>query len=122
MLSLPPSVKIFMSVACVDMRKGFDGLMAIVKNQWQQDVFGGHLFVFLGHGRNRVKILHWDRGGLVLYCKRLEQGRFVQPKLVPDGDAIELDAVQLGMLLDGINVSCVKRPTLWKPAQEANKK
>ena len=104
-----------MSVAPVDMRKGFDGLMAIVRNEWRRDVFAGHLFVFLGSGGDRVKILHWDRGGLVLYCKRLEKGRFVHPRLAHDGNALELDGVQLDMLLDGINVSCVRRPKLWEP-------
>jgi len=115
MLNLPVSVQIFMAVKPVDMRKGFDGLMALVKNEWHQDIFSGHLFLFLGHQHNRVKILHWDRGGLVLYYKRLEKGRFVQPKLASNGQMIELDAVELTMLLDGIHITQVKRPRLWEP-------
>lgn len=115
MLRLPPSIQIFMSSKPVDMRKGFDGLMAIVRNEWSVDVFSGHLFVFLGRGQNQIKILHWDRGGLVLYVKRLEKGRFIRPRVSKDGQAIELDAVELTLLLDGISISEVRRPKFWTP-------
>lgn len=111
---LPPSVKIFMSDKPVDMRKGFDGLMGIVKNQWQRDVFSGHLFVFLGASRDRAKILYWDRGGFVLFYKRLESGRFKGPKVIGDA-AIELDSTELMMLLDGIDFAKVTRKKRWLP-------
>jgi len=117
MLRLPPATQIYMSSKPVDMRKGFDGLMAIIRNEWQTDVFLGHLFVFLGRSQSQVKILHWDRGGLVLYSKRLEKGRFIRPKIRPDGHSIALDALELAMLLDGISVSDVKRPKLWEPSK-----
>jgi len=117
MLNLPPAVQIFMAAKPVDMRKGFDGLMAIVRNEWQKDIFSGHLFLFLGHQGNRVKILHWDRGGLVLYYKRLEKGRFVRPKVSLNEAIIELDAVEMTMLLDGIQIHQVKRPVLWEPVK-----
>jgi transposase len=107
-----------MSSKPVDMRKGFDGLMAIVRNEWKIDIFSGHLFVFLGRSQNRIKILHWARGGLVLYVKRMEKGRFIKPKLSSDGQAFELDAVELTMLLDGIAVAEVKRPKLWEPRRQ----
>lgn len=117
MLRLWPSTQIFMASKPVDMRKGFDGLMAIIRHEWQTDVFSGHLFVFLGRSQSLVKILHWDRGGLVLYTKRLEQGKFIRPKVRPDGHSIDLDALELAMLLDGISVSEVKRPKLWEPPE-----
>jgi transposase len=115
MLRLLPSTQIFMASKPVDMRKGFDGLMAIIRHEWQTEIFSGHLFVFLGRNQSLVKILHWDRGGLVLYTKRLEQGKFIRPKVRPDGHSIDLDALELTMLLDGISVSEVKRPKLWEP-------
>ena len=118
MLRLPPSTQIFMASKPVDMRKGFDGLMAIVRNEWGIDIFSGHLFVFLGRGQNRIKILHWDRGGLVLYIKRLEKGRFIKPRLSWNGQSIELDAVELTLILDGISVSEVKRPNFWVPPRQ----
>lgn len=111
---LPSSVKIFMSDKPVDMRKGFDSLTAIVRRTWGHDVFCGHLFVFLGVSRDRAKILYWDRGGFVLFYKRLEQGRFKCPKVLQEG-AIELDSTELIMLLDGIDVSKVKRKQCWRP-------
>ena len=115
MLRLPLSTQIFMSPQPVDMRKGFDGLMAIVRNEWNVDIFSGHLFVFLGRSQSLVKILHWDRGGLVLYIKRLEKGRFIRPRLSRNRQTIELDSVELTLLLDGISISEVRRPKLWEP-------
>lgn len=111
---LPPSVKIFMSDKPVDMRKGFDGLMAIVRNNYGYDVFSGHLFVFIGASRDRAKILYWDKGGFVLYYKRLESGRFKYPKMLQE-NIIELDSTELTMLLDGIDFAKVARKKYWKP-------
>src|SRR5262245_12005973 len=107
MLTLPPSVRIYMAVEAVDLRRGHAGLAAIVRAQWGLDLFAGHLYVFLGRRRDRAKILFSDRGGLVLYYKRLERGRFRAPRLATDGRTIELDATELAMLLDGIDVSRV---------------
>lgn len=112
---LPPSVKIFMSDRPVDMRKGFDSLIAIVRTLWRCDVFSGHLFVFLGSRRDRAKILYWDSGGFVLYYKRLERGRFKNPKVYDDQKAIELDSTGLAMLLDGIDFERVIRKKHWLP-------
>jgi transposase len=112
---LPASVKIFMSDRPVDMRKGFDGLLAIVRRSFGQDVFSGHLFVFLGSRRDRAKIVYWDQGGFVLYYKRLERGRFKSPKVRADQEAIELDKTQLAMLLDGIDFMKVTRKKRWSP-------
>ena len=80
------------------------------------DLFEGHLFVFLGRRRDRCKILFWDRGGLVLYYKRLEEGRFRMPKVATDGRSVQLDATELAMILDGIDVRTVRRPEHWRPS------
>ena len=112
---LPPSVKIFMSDRPIDMRRGVDGLMAIVRRQWHEDVFSGHLFIFLGTRMDRLKILYWDKNGFVLYYKRLEQGRFKRPKVRDDQAAIELDSTELAMLLDGIDFAKVFRKKPWIP-------
>lgn len=116
---LPPSVKIFISDRPVDMRNGFDGLISIIRSQWQSDVFSGHLFVFIGSRRDRVKILFWDTGGFVLYYKRLERGRFKMPKMRIEHGAIELDAAALAMLLDGIDYERVKRKNHWQPKKSS---
>jgi transposase len=115
MLTLPPSVRIYLAATSVDMRRGHDGLVAVVRNQWRLDPYEGHLFVFLGRRSDRCKILFWDRGGFVLYYKRLELGRFRLPRITTDADSVTLDATELAMLLDGIDVVKVRRPKRWEP-------
>ncbi len=70
MLSLSPTVRVYLASEPVDMRRGHDGLFAIVKS-WQLDPFSGHLFVFIGRRRDRMKILTWHRGGFVLLYNQL---------------------------------------------------
>lgn len=115
MLSLPGSVRIFVAREPTDMRKGFDGLAALVRRQ-DADVFNGHLFVFISKRRDRIKILMWDNGGFVMYYKRLEVSRFKLPHCAHDARSVELDSAQLTMLLDGIDVSRVRRPKKWSPS------
>lgn len=119
MLTLPPSVRIYLATTSVDMRRGHDGLAAIVRNQWQMDLFAGHLFAFIGRRSDRCKILFFDRGGLVLYYKRLERGRFRLPKVAPGATSVTLDATELAMLLDGIDLGRVQRPRAWVPPRPA---
>lgn len=115
MLTLPSSVHIWMSAQPVDLRRGVDGLMALVRSQWESDPYSGHLFVFVSRGRNRVKILFWDRGGFVVYYKRLEQGTFRLPRVEPGCRRVVLSSTDLAMLLDGIRYQKVLRPTWWEP-------
>jgi transposase len=115
MLTLPSSVRVYLAAEPVDLRRGHDGLAAIVRGVWHLNPFDGHLFVFLGRRLDRVKILVWDRNGFVLYYKRLSQGRFRMPKVPADATRVELDATTLAMLLDGIDTRYVRRPTGWTP-------
>jgi transposase len=115
-LTLPPSVRIYLTTEAVDLRRGHDGLAAVVLRQWGEALYEGHLFVFLGRRLDRCKVLFFDRGGFVLYYKRLEKGRFRMPPVSGDGAAVEMDATGLAMLLDGIDVSRVRRPDPWRPA------
>ena len=112
---LPSSVRVFVTPAPIDLRRGHDGLAAVVRSQWGDELYAGHLFVFLGRRFDRCKILFWDRGGMVLYYKRLERGRFRPPEVSLDGKAVEMDMTALAMLLDGIDVKGVRRPELWGP-------
>ena len=84
MLSLPPSIRIFVHALPTDMRKGFNGLCAIVSQAFGKNVLKGDYFVFVNRIRNRCKILYWDRDGLVVWAKRLERGGFQVPS---GGDA-----------------------------------
>jgi transposase len=119
MLTLPPSVRIYLAVGRVDMRRGHDGLVAVVRNQWKLDPYLGHLFVFVGRRADRCKILFWSNGGFVLYYKRLERGQFRVPQVATDANTIMVDATELAMLLDGIDVVAVKRPRRWEPPAPA---
>lgn len=112
---LPASVRVYLTTEPVDLRRGHDGLAALVQAQWGDAFYDGHLFVFIGRRRDRCKILFWDRGGAVLYYKRLEHGTFRVPPVSSDGRAVEMDGTSLAMLLDGIDVKRVRRPELWKP-------
>jgi transposase len=114
MLTLPPSIQVWVATSPVDLRKGFDGLAGIVQSEWRHDLYGGHLFVFFNKTANRCKILFWDRGGLVVYFKRLERGRFrvIRGK---GSSHIKVDGTALTMLLDGIDISRVQRSKVWTP-------
>lgn len=114
MLSIPQSVRIYFSPEPTDMRKGFDSLAALVVHQGL-DLYSGHLFVFMSQRRDRVKILTWDRGGFVMYYKRLELGKFKKPRVDKNEGKVLLDASELMMLLDGLDITHIKRPKFWSP-------
>jgi transposase len=118
MLKLPPSVKIFLATESADMRKGHDGLAALVRSVLGHDVYNGYLYVFVSRKGDRIKILGWDYGGFILFYKRLERGRFRRPDLSPDQIAVELEYTQLSMLLDGIDYSRVRKPVRWEPPRD----
>lgn len=101
MIGLPAGTKVWLACGVTDMRKGFDGLSALVQLNLQEDPFSGQLFVFRGRRGDRVKILWWDGDGLCLFAKRLERGRFVWPRAT-DG-TVHLTQAQLSMLLEGID-------------------
>lgn len=115
MLTLPPSVRVYLASSAVDMRRGHDGLMSIVLNDWKMDPYAGHLFVFLGKRLDRVKLLYFDRGGFMLAYKRLEKGRFKLPTMNPGKKSVEIESVELAMLLEGIDFSRVRQPARWNP-------
>jgi transposase len=114
MIGLPSSVKIYLATGRTDLRKGFNGLSGIVRD-WGMDVYSGHLFVFFSRRGNTVKILTWDRGGFVVWHKKLEFGRYKVPKISVGDSRVQLDAGQLSMLLDGVDLNKVRRQRRWEP-------
>lgn len=101
MIALPSGVQVWVAAGATDMRKGFDGLAALIQLQLSEDPYSGQLFVFRGRRGDRVKILWWSGDGLCLYAKRLERGRFVWPQAT--SGAVSLSGAQLAMLLEGID-------------------
>jgi transposase len=108
--SLSELVRIYVCLAPTDMRKSFDSLAALVQEGLGYDPLSGHLFVFRSRRGDRVKLLWWDRDGLTLYYRRLEQGTFRFPTS-NDAQArsIEISAQELSLVLWGIDPSSVKR-------------
>ena len=111
MIAPPPGVRIWLAAGVTDMRRGFDGLAALVQQQLGHDPFSGQLFIFRGRRGHLLKILFWDGQGLVLYAKRLERGRFIWPQ-AKDG-AVALTPAQLAMLTEGIDWRMPVRS--WQP-------
>ena len=101
MISAPANVQVWLAAGVTDMRKGFDGLSALVQTQLTQDAFSGQVFVFRGRRGDRIKILWWDGFGLCLFYKRLENGRFIWPQATTG--TVLLTSAQLSMLLEGID-------------------
>ena len=114
-VGLPPSVRVYFATQLVDMRNGIDGLRAIVEGTLRLNPNDGHLFVFVGKTRDKVKILFWDKNGYVVYLKRLEQGRFQLPAVDEKRTKVEMEATQLAMLLDGIDLNA-RRLQRWTPS------
>jgi len=101
MITPPPKTQIWIAAGVTDLRRGFDGLSALVQGKLEQSPFSGHVFVFRGRRGDLIKVLWWDGDGLCLFAKRLERGRFVWPQ-ASDG-AVALTRAQLSMLLEGID-------------------
>ena len=109
MLSLPGTANVYLCVRPVDLRKGFDGLSALVEVVFQRNVLDGHLFLFINKRRDRVKALWWDRDGLAIWYKRLECGCFELPRVGQDQPHVTLDATALAMLLGGVPLATRRR-------------
>ncbi len=117
MLSLGPGIQVVLATEPVDLRRGHDGLITLVRSLWQADPYSGTLFVFFGRRRDRVKVLFFSAGGFVVYYKRLERGRFCMPQVPAAASHVALDAASLAMLLDGVDLRAVKRAPRWEPAR-----
>ncbi len=108
MIMLPSAVRAFLCTRPVDLRKSFDGLSGLVQECFDQELLTGHLFLFLNRRRDRIKILYFDRDGLAIWYKRLEEGSFQMPQTVTQ-DGVELQPAQLAMLLSGIDLNTARQ-------------
>lgn len=109
MLSFSGSLKVLVALEACDMRKGFNGLAALVEQRLGEDLKAGALFVFSNRRHTRIKILCWDGTGLWVLTKRLEKGTFSWPKnLAPQATKLKLAPQALAMLTDGVDLRGAK--------------
>ena len=115
------TTRIWLAVEATDMRCGFDRLGERVRAVISQDPLSGHLFVFASRRHERLKILTWDRDGYVLWYKRLEAGVFKLPRVEAGARSVELRASELAMMLDGIDMTKLKRTPRYRRTNTSNK-
>jgi transposase len=110
MIGVPTGVRIWLAAGFTDLRKGFDGLSALVQTALNENPYSGRIFVFRGRRGDKIKILWDSEDGLCLFYKRLRSGKFVWPRC--ESGAVALSAAQLSMLLEGIDWRVPKRTAL----------
>lgn len=113
--------RIWLAAEPTDMRCSFDRLAERVRTVIGQDPLGNSLFVFRSRSGDRLKILCWDRDGFVLWYKRLEAGVFKLPRVIPGSRSVELRASELAMILDGIDMTKLKRVPRYERTSESNR-
>lgn len=118
MLTMPPTVRLFVASGPVDLRKGFDSLSALVQSSWGHDPLCGFLFVFYNRRGDQVRVLFWDRTGYCIVAKRLARGRFRFPGGV-DGPCVEMDVAEMTLILEGIDLTNARRQKRWRPTKKA---
>jgi transposase len=111
MITLPSHTQIWIAAGVTDLRRGFNGLSALVQTKLEKSPMSGQVFIFRGRRGDLVKLIWFDGDGLCLFCKRLERGKFVWPQATEG--VISLTRAQLSMLLEGIDW---RRPLrTWDP-------
>ena len=114
MLTLPPSVRIFLYTQPTDMRCGFNKLSMFAHHMMGQDPFSGHLFVYFNKRGDKCKILFWDRTGFCIWYKRLEEGSFETIGNPSKTTSLEIDMTTLSLILEGIDLSNAKQRKRYK--------
>jgi len=95
------AVRVFAYGAPVDLRKGFNGLSALVEQEMKHKLLDGDVYLFLGRKPRRAKVLYFDGTGLCLLAKRLERGRFARPWERSAGGVVSLTLSELALFLEG---------------------
>jgi len=108
MFGLNESQQYYLCPQGCDMRKGFDSLCGVVRSDMGRDPLSGEVFIFMNKSRTTIKLLHWERGGLVLYHKRLESGRFSHPVFDRKTRSYSLRWTDLVLMVEGISLQGVR--------------
>jgi transposase len=109
MFGIGPATRIYLAAGATDMRKGFEGLYGLVRDQLQLEPLSGHVFLFSNAQRNRLKLLFWDGSGLWVCAKRLEKGRFRWPRAEAGQSKVVLSQEELALLVGGIDLAGSQR-------------
>jgi transposase len=113
---LPRSVRIYVATAPANLRKSFEGLSNEVRMALAADPLSGHMYLFLNRARTHVKLLMFTRGGFIIVHKCLERGRFTFPaRVTPEVTRVEIDAHELAMLLEGLDLATDRGAVRWNP-------
>ena len=118
MFGMGLATRVYVATGATDMRKGFEGLHGLVRDELGSDPLSGHVFLFANRTRTRLKIMFWDGSGLWVCAKRLEKGRFHWPEA--KGQArVSMRQEELTMLLSGMDLKQAKPRRGWLPKQPA---
>jgi len=111
MIALPPQVRVFLYRLPTDMRKSFNGLVALTESALKQDPLSGSLFVFVNRRRDRIKILYWGQTGFCIWYQQLQKGTYQLPgeDSLGEQQTLEVTRSQLSLILDGIDLTSARQ-------------
>jgi transposase len=120
MISLPPQIRVFLYRQPTDMRKSFNGLVALTESKLKQDPLSGSLFAFVNRRRDRIKILYWGQTGFCIWYQQLQKGTYQlpSPESLDEQDTLEVTRSQLSLILDGIDLSSVRQRRRFQLREE----
>ena len=123
MISLGTNHRYFLYTEVTDMRKSFDGLSGLVRNQMDKNPLDGDVYIFLNKRRGLIKLLLWDRSGYVIYAKRLERGTYELPKeKTKTNSGISLAWEELMLIIEGIPLEHIQRRRRYAVGEKIEKK
>lgn len=111
MIAMPPQIRVFLYRQPTDMRKSFNGLVALTESALKQDPLSGSFFVFVNRRRDRIKILYWGQTGFCIWYQQLQRGTYQLPsqESLDEGETLEVSRAQLSLILDGIDLTSVRQ-------------
>ena len=120
MIALPPQIRVFLYRLPTDMRKSFNGLIALTESALKQDPLSGSLFVFVNRRRDRIKILYWGQTGFCIWYQQLQKGTYQLPTAdaLEELETIEVTRSQLSLILDGIDLSSARQRMRFQLSKE----
>ena len=120
MIALPPQIRVFLYRLPTDMRKSFNGLVALTESALKQDPLSGSFFVFVNRRRDRIKILYWGQTGFCIWYQQLQKGTYQLPgeDSLEEQETLEVTRSQLSLILDGIDLSSARQRTRFQLPQE----